>query len=202
MQKQHIIIQNINMIHFTYGDTKQLSTYEVANMKYPNLYSQEIGYGIEEIFNTIGLDVNDGKKDGVTDVNGITTYSTVTGIADESITGIDSYMTYTYYNYRTERNLNTNLGINTAPEGLIKTGTSYWLATRCIGSSEGMINFYVRCLNLEGNTDNSGCVYRSSGRAVTKNYSVRPVVSLKSSIKLTKDLVNSTEEITYWNIEY
>ena len=184
-----------------YGDTKQLSTYGTGKMKYPNLYSQEKGYGSANTFNTSGLNGSDGKKDGVTDGNVVTTYSTVTGYTDGNTAGTDPYITYTCYKYNAENYLNTNLGVNTAPAGLITTGINYWLASRCVRAGTKYSNFFVRYLYSDGSLD-SRELYESDDGIGEYGYAVRPVVSLGSNVTLTIDTEKTTDEVVYWNIAY
>ena len=141
------------------------------------------------------------KKDGVTDVNGVTTYSTVTGSTDGNIAGTDPYITYTYYYYKIEDYLNTNLGINTAPAGLLNVGKTYWLASRFVGDYSGRAACALICADSTGAVGNISMFY-SDGQGLYADCPVRPVVSLSSNATLTKDIANSTDEVTYWNIEY
>ena len=187
---------------FTYGDTKQLSTYGTSYMNYPNLYSQEKGYGTAGTMNTSGLNGSEGKEDGETDSTSVvTTYSTVTGSTNGNTAGTDPYITYTYYYYKAEDYLNTNLGVNTAPAGLINVGTTYWLASRCVNANSNYAYFFVRYLSSSGDVNRSS-LFNSSGNTNGYSYAVRPVVSLGSNVTLTKDTTNSTEDTTYWNIAY
>lgn len=128
---------------FSYGEKKQLSI--DGYMNYPNLCSQETGYGTAGVFKT-GLNGSEGLHDGVTDDSKVTTYSTVTGSTDGNKAGTDPYITYTYYNYYSEKNLDTSLGINTAPKGLIRLEYEYWLASRCITGYSSYVEYSVRCI--------------------------------------------------------
>lgn len=137
---------------FKYGDKKQLSNYGTGYRKYPKLYSQEIGYGTKGKFNTTGLDEETRLKNGTT-ANGVTTYPAM-GYIDGNTSGTDPYITLTYYGYNgssdtycPDQCLNTSLGINTAPIGLISLDSKYWLASRCIGAYTTSAMYCVRDMN-------------------------------------------------------
>ena len=194
---------------FTYGDTKRLSDYGTGYMNYPKLYSQEKGYGTGDgtgdkekvLFNTTGLEGSKGLEDEVTDgTTGITTYSTVTGSINGNKAGTDPYITYTFYYYSPESYLK-ELGINKAPPGLLKTGTTYWLASRCVYASSTDEYVCVRVVNSSGNVSSNN-LFCSSGDVLSAGYAVCPVVSLGANVTLTKDTTNSTDTTTYWNIQY
>ncbi|MGN1302019.1 MAG: hypothetical protein ACI4U9_05840 [Clostridia bacterium] len=168
---------------FTYKDTKRLSEYGTDYMKYPNLYSQEIGYGTAGTFNTTGLDGETGLKNGTIDASGVTTYPAM-GFTNGNTAGTDPYVTHTYYGhngssytYYPEQCLDTSLGVNTAPAGLIKLSSSYWLASRCVRAYSFGANFYVRCMNSSGYVY-YGYLFGSDGNSSHLSYAVRPVVSL------------------------
>lgn len=61
-------------------------------------------------------------KDGVTNENGVTSYSTAKGYTDGNTAGTDPYVTYTYYSYTPNRKLKSDQGVNTVPIGLINLG--------------------------------------------------------------------------------
>ena len=188
---------------FIYGDTKRLSEYGTTGMYYPNLYSQEVGYGTAGAFNTTGLNGSEGLNDGVENVEGVTTYNTVTGGTDGNTTGTDPYVTFTGYSYKTNEYINTNLGINTAPKGLF-LGSEYWVATRCVIASSSTYERWNYCLFKirYGELSTYRMVESKVGAGGGGTLKVRPVVSLGSNVTLTKDTTNSTDTTTYWNIEY
>ncbi|MBO5412782.1 MAG: hypothetical protein J6A29_00465 [Clostridia bacterium] len=190
---------------FTYGDRKQLSTYGIDYMKYPNLYSQEIGYGTAGTFNTTGLDGERGLKNGTTDESGVTTYPAM-GHTDGNTAGTDPYVTYTYYGYGyngdsytyfPEQCLDTSLGVNTAKEGLINIGPTYWLASRCVDINSSMAYFLVRCMDSSGLVSASNLL-SSYGSAHASSCAIRPIVSLGSKVSLEYDSAKSTSGTTYW----
>lgn len=196
-----------NGVTYKYGQQIPLSQFSSSYRKYPNLYSKETGYAPEGTVQT-GLEGSEGLKDGVTDKSEVTTYPTVSGYTDDSTSSKDVYVTYTYYGYNgrkytyyPENCLDTSLGINTAPAGLIKLSSSYWLASRCVGASSTYANFYVRYMNSSGYV-NDHTLFFSRGSTGSPSYAVRPVVSLGSNVSLTKDTTNTTSTTTYWNVEF
>ena len=183
-----------------YGDKKQLSTIGKNFMKYPNLYREEIGYGNANVFNTTGLNVSEGKNDGVTDENGLTTYSTVTGITDGNTAGTDPYITFTYYKYNPEEFLNTELGVNTAPKKLINIEKTYWLASRCVYETSGNVYFYIRCLNANVGLSHPDLFYANGYEGHTKN-TIRPVVTLDTTELLDLSIGDGSAEKP-WGMKY
>ncbi|MBO5412864.1 MAG: hypothetical protein J6A29_00905 [Clostridia bacterium] len=190
----------------TYKDTKRLSEYGTSYMKYPNLYTQEIGYGTAGTFNTTGLDGETGLKDGVTDEEtGVTTYSNVTGYTDGNVAGTDPYVTHTYYGYNgssytyyPEQCLDTSLGVNTAPTGLIKLSNTYWLASRCTDAYSQNASFHVRKMKYSGDV-NDYILFWSGGHEDAPSCAVRPVVSL--SVNLLNFSVGDGSEENPWGMK-
>lgn len=139
----------------TYGELVQLSKLDSGYRKYPNLYSkEELGKGTGF---TQTLKENEGLNDGETDSANLTTYKTVTGSTDSNGTSIDPWVTNTYYgiangvdSYFPDTCLK-EMGINTAPEGLISIGTSYWLASRCIYPQDKWVRYCLRIVNSKEN---------------------------------------------------
>lgn len=149
----------------TYGDKIQLSTLGSNYMKYPNLYSREIGFGTGNKF-TQKLKENEGLNNGITDAKNVTTYTEVLGSTNGSTANTDPWVTNTYYGfngssitYYPEQCLNTNLGINTAPNGLIGTGEKYWLASRCVYPSPPFVRFCLRIVKESNNVADSSMFY-------------------------------------------
>lgn len=188
---------------YKYGAVKALSDYGISTRKYPNIYKRETGYIQGDIAQT-GLNGSEGLKDGVTDENGVTTYETVTGYTnDYNSTSTDvTKITYTYYSYILEDYLNTNLGINTATLELLKAGTKYWLASRLVSMDSKSAYFHLRCIEVNNGSVSFGNLFPSGGNPLATNCAVRPVVSLESNVKFTKDTKNSTASITYWDIQF
>lgn len=187
---------------FTYKDTKRLSEYGIDHMKYPKLYSQEIGYGTARNFNNTGLDEETGLKNGTTE-KGVTTYQAM-GYINGYTEGTDPYVTHTYYGYNgsfftyyPEECLDTSLGINTAQTGLIKLSSDYWLASRCVAAgnggvaSDGFAVFFVRGVTSRGFVCYN-LLFCSDGSGGPKSNAVRPVVSLSSDIKLKPGVTANT----------
>ena len=173
-----------------YGTVYQPS-YQPSNKQYPNIYAAEEGSTAGGL-NGIGLKGSEGvrKADGTAD------YTTYTG----SSTAETLNATYTYYNYAPENYLK-DLGINTAPAGLLNTGTTYWLASRCVIADSYDAYFGVRILNSRGNVHSHDLI-DSDGFVSDPGFAVRPVVSLGLYVTLTKDTENSTEIKTVWNVEF
>ena len=168
------------------------TVYTPTNKQYPNIYAAEEGSTAAGL-NGTGLK----GSEGVRKADGTANYTTYTG----SSTAETLNATYTYYYYKAEDYLNTNLGVNTAPAGLINVGTTYWLASRCVSADSNYANFRVRYLDSSGYVSGIN-LFGSIGNTYGPSYAVRPVVSLGSNVTLTKDTTNSTEDTTYWNIAY
>ena len=173
-------------IGYAYGQKIPLSQYSTSDRKYPNLYAQETGYAPAGVTQT-GLNGSEGLKNGITE-NGVTTYP-LTGYTDDnaSTEKRDIYVTYTYYSYNgseytyyPDQCLDTTLGINTTPIGLINIGTSYWLASRCAGAYSYRVYFFVRCM-WSGGSMGGPDLFNSRGDAYSPNCAVRPVVSLSAA---------------------
>ena len=168
------------------------TVYTPTDKKYPNIYAAEEGS------TAVGLNGTGLKgSEGVRKADGTADYTTYTG----SSTAETLNATETFYKYNAEDYLNTNLGVNTAPVGLINVGTTYWLASRCVSASSSSATFGVRNLYYDGFV-NYGSVFYAGGFTSSPSYAVRPVVSLGSNVTLTKDTTNSTDTTVYWNIEY
>lgn len=182
-----------------YGKQVRLSTYGTSYMKYPNLYSQEKGYGTANAF-LQNLGESTGLNDGVTNENGITSYRTVKGYTDGNTEGTDPYVTYTYYYYTLESYLKGDQGVNTVPPGLINLGENYWLASRCGYLNSGIAYFIVRVVNSGG--DVYGGLFNSNGDVYEGGYACRPVISLNSNVSLTVDESKTNGSVTYWDIEF
>ena len=181
--------------------------YSTSYRKYPNLYEKEDGFYVGGEKQAGGIAGSIGLGDGVTDEeSGITTYSTVTGYTDDWDTATsamkkDVSVTYTYYYYNAENYLHTTLGINTAPAGLLKTGTTYWLASRCVSANSSIADFNVRCMGSDGYVCGRNLFY-SAGSTNTPGCAVRPVVPLGPNVTLTKDTINTDTTKTVWNVEF
>lgn len=177
---------NFKGTYNAYGGTKALSDYKEICRKYPNLYEREKGYAPAGMVQN-GLNVSEGLKDGVTDKDGVTTYSTVIGYTDDYDSSTNSSkrdvnVTYTYYFYTPENYLNTSLGINTIPRDLIKLeNTQYWLASRCIYNDSDYVGFRIRYINSNGSV-NANFMVASSGSGGSPSFAIRPVVSLSAEL--------------------
>lgn len=180
------------------GKIKQLSTDGTDRMKYPKIYSQEIGYGAAGNFNKNGLTDSQGLYDGVTDEDEITTYSTITGYIDGNTEGTEPYVTYTFYNYIPENCLK-DLGINVLPKGIITQDTQYFLASRCVSYSSADAGFYLRYM-YKGTTVYGVRLFNSGGVQYSITKAIRPVVKLSSNVSFEKDNTNLDNSVTYWDI--
>lgn len=191
-------------IDYKYGQTTvPVTSTSTSTIKYPTLYAQETGFAPAGVAQT-GLNGSEGLKDGVTDENGVTTYETVTGYTNDynSTSTGETKITYTYYSYILEDYLNTSLGINTATVELLKAGTKYWLASRLVSMDSKSAYFHLRCIEVNNGSVSFGNLLPSNGNPLATSCAVRPVVSLESNVKFTKDTKNSTASITYWDIEF
>lgn len=177
----------------TYGDKKQLSTYGINFMNYPNLYTKEMAYGTAGNFNITGLKGSEGLKDGVIDANGLTTYSTVIGSTNGNTAGTNPYATYTYYYYRAENYLNTNLGINKVPRGLLNVGKDYWLASRYSRGTSVYIFYGIRTIDYIGFVYGK-VVFNNQGSIYSNSQSIRPVVTLDATQLLDFSTGNGSKE--------
>ncbi len=183
-----------------YGTEYKYSAYGTSNRKYPNLYAREDGFYVGGEKQTGGISGSIGLKDGVVNTEGVTEYKTLTGYTDDNTDNKDISVTYTNYNYKPESYLK-DLGINTAPTGLINKGTTYWLASRCVYAYSRCVVFALRCVDSGGEVLSNSLFY-STGHMGIPSYAVRPVVSLESNFSLTKDEEHSTDSVTYWNINF
>lgn len=169
----------------TYNKEYRFSEYTATTAKkYPNLYAKEDGFYIQGIKQKNGIKESIGINDGVIE-NGITTYSTLTGFSDDNDVenSKDISVTYTYY-YLTP-DLNKNLGINTAPTGLIDNiKTQYWLASRCVyiySTNNYMDIYFSMRISNEISHFYLAQLFCSTGNNLSKSYAVRPVVKLDAT---------------------
>ncbi|MBO5413027.1 MAG: hypothetical protein J6A29_01755, partial [Clostridia bacterium] len=191
-----INVEDINS-KTTYDYTTDTNYGKIAtpsSKQYPKIYAAEIGSTANGLDETVDLlEGSERGGPGIVNASEVTEYSTYTG----STTASTSYATYTYYAYNAENYLDTSLGINTTPAGLIKLSSSYWLASRCVGALSDFEFFAVRCLLSSYGVSYDG-LFNSRGRAYTPSYAVRPIVSLGSNVSLEYDSAKSTSSKTYW----
>ena len=103
------------------------------------------------------------------------------------------YADYYYINKTTDEKEMTNVG---NIELVYNTKNTYWLASSCVGADfySSLADFYVRFVGSVG--VNASGMFHSSDYSDSYAYAVRPVVTLNSSVSLTKD---TTTENT-WKI--
>lgn len=89
--------------------------------------------------------------------------------------------TYYYYNISSQMINNSNLA-NIITKGTGNNNKSYFLANRSISCNDRTAGFYMRVLTLGGIYSN--VLFNSDNSSRDLSVSVRPVVSLKSNIKL------------------
>ena len=147
----------------TYGNAK---TYGSVYNKYPNLYAQEKGSGINtETVKTDGIDVNaDGysspvQEDSSTANEGLTVTQTFYGWSTTSSNYFDDQEFYRM---------------------VFGTESNYWLASRYAYCDSSLARFGLR--RVDNSNLSGGDVFRSNGRAYRNYYRIRPVVSLGSDI--------------------
>ena len=148
-----------------YGQTK---TYTGSYSNYPNLYAQENGSGI----NTTTT-----KTDGIGQSDSYYTSPTTETYSKASTEGLT--VTQTYYN----RSMNNSYYKNSTFYSLIHGFSGYqWLASRFVNTLSAYANFGLRRVR---SNDLLGCdLFSSDGSTYGKNGYLRPVVSLKSNIRL------------------
>ena len=149
-----------------YGDTK---TYTSSSYRYyPNLYAQENGSGI----NTTTT-----KTDGIGQSDSYYTSPTTETYSQASTVGLT--VTQTYYN----RSMSSSYYKNSTFYSLIHGVSGYqWLASRYVGANSPYARFglrYVNSASLGGNL-----LFYSNGGTNSNDGYLRPVVSLKSNIRL------------------
>ena len=178
--------------------------FESSSKHYPNLYEAEIGSTANGLDETADLlKGSDRVETGTVNDSGVTEYFAYTGSTPASTL----YATATAYKYKPESSsyLNTNLGINTAPTGLIMVGAEYWVASRFVmkGVVDSRVHtrFGLRIVYQKGYMDVS-TLFDSRDLVGHPGRAVRPVVSLGSNVKMTKDTTNSDESVTYWNVGF
>ena len=94
---------------------------------------------------------------------------------------------WTDTNYKTDYNTMEALEESGVPN-ILATGEYYWLASRSVGSNSSYCYFYVRYVDTSGSLNsNYLCIVSSAGsaRGYSREYGLRPCISLKSDIKVT-----------------
>ena len=151
----------------TYGHTQ---TY-TSNLKYPNLYEQEIGAKIDSGLSglTAGIDKETGNTTGL----GISEEGTASGSTQASTS-----LTVTQTCWECDMN-STNFG-----EGYnaLKTTNTYWVASRYADCDSTYADFGFRRVGSSNILGNS--MFNSGGFNDHYYYRLRPVVSLSSSVQI------------------
>ena len=160
-------------------------TYE-SNKKYPYLYQYEIGAGINS--DTVGSGTL-GRSKTYTNENGYTNGLT-TKAHSEAIEGkLTVTQTYWYANI-TEANFGEG-------EKVLSNSTFYWLASRYANCNSSEASFGLR---FAGSAIGGPSMFYSAGRWNGNNNRLRPVVSLKSSVKIEASSTASDENGTAHHI--
>ena len=163
-----------------YGTTK---TY-TSNTKYPSLYANQKGAGpnvssISQLDTTKGNDPYEESKPivpkGTTEPTTSSTYGTVSPLT----------VTQTFYSIAID---NTNYGTAST---VLANGTSFWVAARFVDTRSDVAGFGLRDA---GTSTNGYLMFGSNGGTTGRNYALRPVVSLPSSL-LTGEKTNDA-----WNL--
>ena len=160
-----------------YGTTK---TYP-SNTKYPSLYANQKGAG-PNVSSITPSDITKG-NDPYEESKPIATTEPTTD--NTSGTGNPLTVTQTYYNISID---NTNYGTAST---VLANGTPFWVAARFVDTGSSDAAFGLR--SADANTDGYG-MFGSDGVAYGRNYALRPVVSLPSSL-LTGEKTNDA-----WNL--
>ena len=102
----------------------------------------------------------------------------------------------TYYADYYEINKTSENIKNTANKDLVYNAkNTYWLASPCVDANfGGLADFSVRAVH--STSVSKRIVFGSDGRSVSNAWAIRPIVTLDSSVKLTKD----TTAANTWNI--
>ena len=150
-----------------HGNTK---TYGSGYNKYPNLYAEENGSGINtETVKKNGIDVNaDGYSSPTTEDS---------STAEEGLT-----VTQTYYNMSSPSSYFDDQEFYKLVFG---TNSYYWLASRCADCRSTYANFGLRRVNNNSGLDGSDTFYSDGDPYNYYFCRLRPVVSLGSDIQIT-----------------
>ena len=150
-----------------YGQTK---TYTGSNAYYPNLYAQE---------NKSGINTTTTKTDGIGQSDSYYISPTTETYSQADSNGLT--VTLTYY----ERSMNSSYYKNsTFSELIYGVSNNQWLASRCVDAGKTYASFGLRYVGSSLSLlDGAKLFYSDSSTNLFFCY-LRPVVSLKSNIKL------------------
>lgn len=143
--------------------------------QYPDIYAIELGSTAKGLNETTKLlNVSEGVEKGKVNAVGVTEYSVFTGTSTASTL----YATQTWYSYKIEDYLSTNLGINTSPAELLNVGTTgYLLASRCVGADNNSAYFSAFICKNGGIAAKD--LFHSGNADRSLATGVRPIVSLQ-----------------------
>lgn len=191
-----INVEDINA-KTTYDYTAYLNYGKITtpvNKKYPNIYIAELGSTANGLSETTDLL---GESEGVRNTDGTADFTTFKGYTK----GNSLYVTNTFYSYEPEKKLNSSLGINTAPSGLLLLEKNYWVASRCVMSNDTTAGFFIRLMGSWGSLDYKCPIY-SNGEKTPSPASVRPVVTLPSDVQLSIAASDTSGSISCWDLIY
>lgn len=171
--EKHMTEAGLEYIHsynnglLTYGETK---TYTGAYCYYPNLYAKE---------NLSGINTTTVKTDGIGQSDSYYSAPTNETYSKAGTNGLT--ITYTYYN----REMSSIYYDNSAFYNLIhKSGSSYWLASRYVNTYDTNSYASFGLYRVDESTIRGYGMYYSYNDDGMSKFRFRPVVSLKSNIKI------------------
>ena len=199
------IYGNLTEIKLSDGTTKKVNVVLARNAKFEDFYEDkgvEGSYGgvwstnasdstapnkitstnnrwAPTIFAYEDVDPSNGISDGYSDAK-ITTYNL-------STTGVNNYLTdeqrnsYSYEKYNEDPGLkviyNSKGGSANRNTAQAKTGTEFWLSSRCVYANWDYASFYLRCMS-SGGTFNYGYMFNSSTYTDSSCHGLRPVLQV------------------------
>ena len=199
------IYGNLTEIKLSDGSTKKVNVVLARNAKFEDFYEDkgvEGSYGgvwstnasdstapnkitstnnrwAPTIFAYEDVDPSNGISDGYSDAK-ITTYNL-------STTGTNNYLTedqrssYSYEKYNEDPGLkviyNYRGGSPNRNTAQAKTGTEFWLSSRCVYANWDYASFYLRCMS-SGGTFNYGYMFNSSTYTDSSCHGLRPVLQV------------------------
>ena len=175
-----------------YGDVYDFGNVPGWAKSYPKLFEYENDFYVDGKRNTSGIGKSEGLGDGVLNDYGITEYHTAVGTVSE---GVDNKsITRSGYGYYVRSFLDGDLAPSPTLDSLVYVDNTYWLATRYAntGSYYGYGLFTWSGWQLFGESRAYGTNCRNT----------RIVVDLNPDVSFSLDNFTSTDDATYWNIEF
>ena len=199
------IYGNLTEIKLSDGSTKKVNVVLARNAKFEDFYADTAASGTyggvwstnandstapnkitstnnrwaPTIFAYEDVDPSNGISDGYSDAK-ITTYNL-------STTGVNNYLTdeqrnsYSYEKYNEDPGLkviyNSKGGSANRNTAQAKTGTEFWLSSRCVGAAWSDASFRLRWMS-SGGTFNYGRVFTSDTFAYSDCHGLRPVLQV------------------------